>query len=127
MVADPSKKSYAMYQKWLENHFFGLVASAKYISENVDAQFGAAANDYMGQHWGVLDYLANPASSPLPVHYEYYLNNANKIDANAYAKANWRVINKAQEQLSLYADLQYRFIRYQMRGINDETMSELPL
>ena len=127
MVADPTKKSYGLYQKWLENHFFGAVLSAKYISENVDAQFGAAANDYMGQHWGTLDYLAKPALTVLPVHYEYYRNSGNKIDANAYAKANWRVINKAQERLSLYADLQYRFIRYSIAGINDETMSELPL
>ena len=116
-----------MYQKWLENHFFGAVLSAKYISENLDAQFGVAANDYIGAHRGVLDYLAKPASAPLPVHYEYYRNSANKIDANGYAKANWRVINRAQEKLSLYGDLQYRFVRYTMAGVNDETMTELPL
>ena len=127
MVADPSKKSYGLYQKWLENHFFGAVLSAKYISESVDAQFGAAANDYMGQHWGLLDFLAKPTIVPPPVHYEYYRNSGNKIDANAYAKANWRVIHRAQEQLALYADLQYRFIRYSIAGINDETMTELPL
>ena len=127
MVTNPKDKSYGLYQKWLENHFFGAVLSAKYISENIDAQFGAAANDYMGQHYGILDYLAKPTLSPLPVHYEYYRNSGNKIDANAYAKANWRVINKAREQLSLYADLQYRFLRYTMAGINDETMTELPL
>ena len=126
MVADPSAKSYGLYQKWLENHFFGAVFSAKYISEDLDAQFGVAANDYMGGHWGILDYLAKPTLTVLPVHYEYYRNNSNKVDANAYAKANWRVINKAQEKLSLYADLQYRFIRYQLAGVNDETMSELP-
>ena len=122
-----SGKSYGLYQKWLENHFFGLVASAKYISEAADAQIGVAANDYMGRHWGVLDYLAKPAAVVLPVHYEYYRNNSNKIDANAYAKANWRIIHRAQEQLALYADLQYRFVRYSMQGVNDETMSELPV
>ena len=122
-----SGKSYGLYQKWLENHFFGAVVSAKFISENADAQFGVAANNYIGQHWGILDYLAKPSETILPVHYEYYRNNANKIDANGYAKANWRIINRAQEKLSLYGDLQYRFIRYTMAGINDEDMSELPL
>ena len=124
---DESGKSYGMYQKWLENHFFGAVLSAKYISEAVDAQIGVSANDYMGQHWGILDYLAKPLATPLPIHYEYYRNAANKIDANAYAKANWRVINRAQEKLAIYGDLQYRFVRYTMRGVNDETMTELPL
>ena len=120
-------KTYGFYQKWLENHFGGAVISAKYISENVDAQFGVAANDYFGWHWGVLDYLETPSATALPFHYEYYRNKGNKIDANAYAKANWRIINKSQEKLSLYGDLQYRFVRYTLAGINDETMTELPL
>ena len=121
-----SGKSYGFYQKWLDNHFAGAVLSAKYISEAVDAQFGAAANDYIGAHWGILDYLETPSATPLPFHYEYYRNRSNKIDANAYAKVNWRVINRAQEKLSLYADLQYRFIRYMMRGMSDDSMMDLP-
>ncbi len=122
-----SGKSYGMYQKWLQNHFAGFLISGKYISEPVDVQLGAAANNYLGHHWGQLEYLQTPSALPLPVHYEYYRNRANKIDANAYAKANWRVFRRTQEQLALYADLQYRFVRYSMYGINDETMSELPL
>ena len=90
-------------------------------------QLGVAGNNYYGQHWGVLDYLAKPTLLPLPIHYEYYRNDANKIDVNTYAKANWRIIHKAQEKLALYADLQYRYVRYSMDGINDETMTELPL
>ena len=121
-----SGKSYGFYQKWLENHFAGAVVSAKYISEQVDAQFGAAANDYIGAHWGVLDYLKTPSATALPFHYEYYRNSANKWDFNTYAKVNWRVINKAQEKLALYADLQYRFIRYTMQGVSDDSMTELP-
>ncbi len=122
-----SGKSYGMYQKWLENHFAGFMISGKYISEPVDVQIGAAANNYLGHHWGQLEYLATPAAQQLPVHYEYYRNAANKIDANAYIKANWRVINKSQEKLAIYGDLQYRFVRYTMWGVNDETMTELPL
>ena len=124
---DASGKSYGMYQKHLNNHFFGAVVSAKYLSEAVDAQIGCAANDYIGAHWGILDYLATPTQEALPIHYEYYRNDANKIDANIYAKANWRIIHKAQEQLSLYADMQYRYVRYHRTGLNDENMENLPL
>ena len=92
-----------------------------------DAQFGVAGSNYVGQHWGVLDYLAKPTLAPLPIHYEYYRNRANKIDVNAYAKANWRVINKAQEKLAIYGDLQYRYVRYSRNGINEENMEDLPL
>ena len=124
-----SHKAYGMYRKQLDNHFFGGVLSVKYISEPVDLQFGGAANYYLGDHFGTLHYLEDiplPISnSPYP--YEYYRNNARKTDANIYAKANWRIINRAQEKLSLYADLQYRYVRYERNGMNDEDMTDLPL
>ncbi len=120
-----SHKAYGMYRKQLDNHFFGGVLSAKYISEPVDVQFGGAANYYLGDHFGTLHYLED--SLIIPINYEYYRNNARKTDANIYAKANWRIINHAQEKLSLYADLQYRYVRYERNGMNDEDMTDLPL
>ena len=120
-----SHKAYGMYRKQLDNHFFGGVLSAKYISEPVDLQFGGAANYYLGDHFGTLHYLED--SLIIPINYEYYRNNARKTDANVYAKANWRIINHAQEKLSLYADLQYRYVRYERNGMNDEDMTDLPL
>lgn len=127
LVTNPKDKSYGLYMKHLNNHYAGFIVSGKYLSEAADLQLGVAGNNYYGQHWGVLDYLAKPTLKPLPIHYEYYRNDANKIDVNTYAKANWRIIHKAQEKLALYADLQYRYVRYSMNGINDETMTELPL
>jgi len=122
------KKAYGMYRKFLDNHFFGAIVSTKYVSEPLDAQIGVAANDYIGAHYGTLNYIQDSVyGGALPVNYEYYRNHANKVDANAYAKVNWRVINRAQETLSLYADLQYRYVRYHRDGINDEDMEDLPL
>ena len=120
-----SYKAYGMYRKHLDNHFFGGVLSAKYVSEAVDMQFGGAVNHYLGEHFGTLNYLED--TLVLPINYEYYRNDANKTDANIYAKANWRIINRAQECLSLYADLQYRYVRYERNGMNDEDMTEWPL
>ena len=120
-----SHKAYGMYRKQLDNHFFGGVLAAKYISEPVDLQFGGATNYYLGDHFGTLHYLKD--SLIIPINYEYYRNNARKTDANIYAKANWRIINHAQEKLSLYADFQYRYVRYERNGMNDEDMTDLPL
>lgn len=120
-----SYKAYGMYRKHLDNHFFGGVLLAKYVSEAVDMQFGGAANHYLGEHFGTLNYLED--TLVLPINYEYYRNDAHKTDANIYAKANWRIINRAQECLSLYADLQYRYVRYERNGMNDEDMTEWPL
>ena len=122
-----SGKTYGMYQKWLNNHFAGAMLSTKYMSEMADVQIGIAGNNYVGHHWGQLEYLAQPSAAPLPIHYEYYRNKAYKADANAYAKANWRIIHRKNMQLSLYADMQYRFVRYSLNGINDENLEPLPL
>jgi len=127
LVSDPGSKSYGMYQKWLNNHYAGFMVSGKYMSEPVDVQIGAAGSNYIGQHWGILDYLAKPTLVQLPIHYEYYRNRANKIDVNTYAKANWRVINRGKEKLAIYGDFQYRYVRYSRNGINDENMEDLPL
>lgn len=120
-----SHKAYGMYRKHLDNHFFGGVLTTRYISEPLDLQFGGAVNHYIGEHFGTLHYLED--TLVLPVNYEYYRNDAKKTDANIYAKANWRVINQGQEKLSLYADLQYRYVRYERNGVNDEDMTNLPL
>ena len=120
-----SHKTYGLYQKHLNNHFFGAVLSAKYISEQVDVQFGGAANHYLGDHFGLLNYLEDTLI--LPVNYEYYRNDAKKTDANIYGKVNWRMLHRGQENLSLYADLQYRYVRYTRNGMNDEDMTDLPL
>ena len=125
----PNTKAYGMYRKQLDNHFFGGVLAAKYISEPVDLQFGGAANYYLGDHFGTLHYLEDiplPISnSPYP--YEYYRNNARKTDANIYAKAKYRLITSSPHRLTLYADLQYRYVRYERNGMNDEDMTDLPL
>ena len=120
-----SYKAYGMYRKHLDNHFFGGVLTTRYISEPLDLQFGGAVNHYIGEHFGTLHYLED--TLVLPVNYEYYRNDAKKTDANIYVKANWRVINRGQEKLSLYTDLQYRYVRYERNGVNDEDMTNLPL
>lgn len=120
-----SHKAYGMYRKHLDNHFFGGVLTTRYISEPLDLQFGGAVNHYIGEHFGTLHYLED--TLVLPVNYEYYRNDAKKTDANIYAKANWRIINRGQEKLSLYVDLQYRYVRYERNGVNDEDMTNLPL
>ena len=119
------KKTDGIYQKALDNHFYGAVLSTKYTSEAVQAQIGAAASHYQGQHYGKLLWVSDSLySRQLPYNYEYYRSRGQKVDANIYAKANWHVINRAKERLSLYADLQYRYVRYQMNGINADALKE---
>ena len=110
-------------QKHLRNHYFGGMASASYISEPTDITFGGVASHYLGDHFGYAqDYLYHMAEDV-----KYYNNQGTKTDINIYAKANWRVINQAQRKLTLYGDLQYRYVHYTIDGSNDDDDYQIPL
>ncbi len=113
-------------QKHLNNHFYGAVASLRYLSDPLSVQFGGAINHYIGKHWGNLIYC-RIEDYDLPDGYEFYRNQGDKTDANIYAKANWRILNTQKQQLALYADLQYRFVNYTINGINDEDLQPIPV
>ncbi|MCM1035256.1 MAG: TonB-dependent receptor plug domain-containing protein [Paludibacter sp.] len=122
------KKSDFIRQKHLNNHFYGGVLSFKYVSEPVDAQIGTAINNYNGLHYGNVIYVRDSLYPyNVPLNYEYYRNHGDKFDANVYARANWRIINQARQQLTLYADMQYRYVHYQIGGINDEDLQPIPV
>ena len=122
------KKAYALYRKHLNSHFYGVVVSGKFVSDPADVQLGMSGSNYTNDHFGRLPYINDAHyGGTLPVNYEYYRNMAQKRDANAYVKANWRVLNRRQDRLTIYADLQYRYIRYAFDGINDEDLSPIDL
>lgn len=103
-------------QKGLRNHFYGGILTSKYVHEKVDVQFGLALNQYRGLQYGNIDTTCT-ARSFMP----YYEGFGVKTDGNVYAKANWRVLHRGQEKLSLYGDLQYRMVDYRIWGDNEET------
>lgn len=122
------KKSDFVRLKNLKNHFYGGVLALRYISEPVDVVLGGAVNNYQGNHWGNITYIRDPHYPfGLPLNYEYYRSTGEKLDANVYLKALWRVVNKNQNRLSLYGDLQYRYVHYQIAGINDEDLMPIPV
>ncbi len=124
-AGDKVKKTDGIYRKQLANHYFGGIVTAKYTSEIVQAQMGVAASHYIGHHYGNLLWVSDSLYTQLlPYNHEYYRNKSHKTDANVFGKVNWNIIHRAQEKLSLYGDLQYRFIRYHMSGINADALKE---
>ena len=115
------KRSNFIRYKHLDNHYYGGVFSVNYRSEPADLTIGGAGSHYMGEHWGlVTDALYQTVSVQ-----EYYRSNGTKAEGNIYAKANWRIINQAKRRLTLYGDMQYRYIYYRLDGINDEDLQPL--
>jgi len=101
-------------RRWLDNQFYGTVFSATFSPSNrVNLVFGGGWNQYKGQHFGEVTWAEYAAA--FPINYRYYQDTASKTDLNVYTKANIEIISG----LDLFADFQYRTIRYSFLGYNE--------
>ncbi|UOB16252.1 TonB-dependent receptor [Abyssalbus ytuae] len=97
-------------RRWLDNDFYGTTFSVNYKNNNFNFIAGGAWNRYEGQHFGEIIWARYATDSN--IRDRYYDNDSEKTDFNVYSKANYDV----SEELSLFADLQYRSINYQANG-----------
>lgn len=109
------KKSSLVRQKLVDSGFGGGVFSANYSGDRLTASIGGAANYYSNDHYGKVLWVENYMGTLNPDH-EYYRNTGEKTDANLYVKANYELT----KTLNFYADLQYRYINYKIKGNNDK-------
>lgn len=90
-------------KKWLDNHFYGLVSTLYGNLENLNLNFGLAANQYFGKHFGNVSGVTYPQI----FEHEFYRNNALKNEVSGFAKAIYKV-----NQLEFFGDAQIRNIDY---------------
>jgi iron complex outermembrane receptor protein len=110
-VAVPSSLIDLVRRKWLDNNFYGQIASLSYEKDNNQITLGGGWTTYDGLHYGRLPYLS---LSNFTKNDNYYFNNAIKKDFNGYVKWNHQFNNK----LSSFIDLQYRNVAHQMNGFD---------
>ena len=104
-------------KKAMDNGFGGGIFSIAYKDQRLNAALGGGFNRYEGHHFGQVLWVKNYIGSLTPDH-EYYRNKGTKNDGNIYLKADYQLTNG----LNMYADMQYRFIIYNMDGIDDDIM-----
>jgi iron complex outermembrane receptor protein len=98
-------------RRWLRNDFYGFTYSLNYKpTNNFNLTFGGAYNEYDGDHFGQVTWAQYASNGSNDRH--YYDNTGFKNDFNSYLKANYNLA----ENLSLFADLQYRRIFYSVLG-----------
>lgn len=97
-------------QRWLDNHFAGAVAHVKYDKARWKLWMGGGYNQYHGQHYG--EVIWSSVATTYDVPFRYYDNRAVKHDGNAFGRAQFLI----NEKLSILGDLQYRGIRYEFEG-----------
>ncbi len=101
-------------RKWMANDFYGLVYSLNYKKDKLDAKIGGGMNLYSGDHYGRIIWMRHPGSAES--NHQWYFNNGEKREASLYGKADYSL----SEQLSVFGDLQYRFVNYSLRGEDDD-------
>jgi iron complex outermembrane receptor protein len=101
-------------RKWLSNDFYGLIYSLGYNNKKLEANLGGSLNLYSGDHYGRIIWMRYPGNTKMDQ--EWYLNNGEKGEMSFYGKANYSLSRK----FMFFGDLQYRYIRYKLRGPDDD-------
>ncbi len=104
-LPDQGSEEYSDFirKKWLDNDFYGAVATLYGKIENVDLNFGLVGNQYYGRHFGEVNGVFFTEIQD----HEYYRNRSVKNEAASFAKAIVRL-----NRFEIFGDLQLRHIDY---------------
>ncbi|HAI20232.1 MAG TPA: TonB-dependent receptor, partial [Xanthomarina gelatinilytica] len=101
-------------RRWLDNDFYVVNANVNYKTNALNVILGTSYSTYSGDHFGEIIW-AQYASNSM-IRDRYYNGNGKKIDASSFAKATYRL----NGHLSLYLDLQSRYVHYKTTGTNSD-------
>ena len=107
------KKTDIVRRKWMKNDFYGAIYNLNYTSEILNLSFGGGINNYDGNHFGNVIWAKN--YNNLSNGDRYYDNDGEKLDYNLFLKGSYYF----SPALSVFGDLQFRGIRYQVNGTSD--------
>ena len=101
-------------RRWLDNRFYGQIASLTYKKNKEQFILGGGWNKYDGLHFGAL-----PSNNPILATFDftdfkYYNNNGIKKEYNTYAK--WE--HAFNDKLTSFLDLQFRHVQHTMNGFD---------
>ena len=99
-------------QKWVKNTFTGYNIAVNHKVWRFNNTFGQGMSYFVGKHYG----LAHLADFEDPDEHRWYQNEGNKTDGYLFAKTNFEV----SEYINLFADLQYRYVRYIIEGNHED-------
>ncbi|MFV0536759.1 MAG: TonB-dependent receptor [Dysgonomonas sp.] len=108
------KKSDVIHRKQMMNDLYVGGLNLKYDRNEFALTLGGMYSYYDGDHYGRL--LWAKYNQNIPNDYEWNRNSAVKQDANVFLKAEYRPL----DNLSLFAEIQDRYIDYRMKGLDDD-------
>lgn len=101
-------------RKWMSNDFYGLIYSLNFRNEKIETSIGGGMNLYLGDHYGRIIWMQYPGTTERD--HQWYFNRGEKGEVNIYGKISYSV----SDRISVFGDLQYRYIKYNLDGIDDD-------
>ena len=123
MTYDGVKKSDFVRKKGLSQNTYGFIWNANYKNDAWDVIGGMSLQEFDGNHFGYVTYIANDDVRKKYMSngdYKYYDSDATKFDGSTFVKAAYHI----NEQWDIFGDLQYRYVQYETNGKNDKFYSE---
>ena len=102
-------------RRWLDNDYYVASLNVNYKDENIDFISGIYGSIYKGDHFGEITW-ARYFDQNSEKNDRYYEGTGEKDEFTAFAKATYRL----NDNLSLFGDLQGRFITYETGGLKDD-------
>ncbi len=115
--SDTINRTNLIRQKWLDNDYYGLNLTLNYQRNALKLNAGGSWNQYRGDHYGKIVWAQ---IARLGDHdRNWYFNTGEKTYYNLFVKGQYQLA----KALSLYLDLQYRYIDYSIDGTHDDMSS----
>ena len=106
-------RSDIIYRKAMDNDYWVLNTNLRYRSRVLDITGGFNWSNYRGGHWGTVLWTKTLGDVESP---DWYSNTGRKLDKSVFVRAEYHPLH----WLTAYVDLQYRSIRYQFAGVDDD-------
>ena len=112
--SDTIRKCDLINRKYLDNDFYCVTFSGNYKQDDhLMVSLGGAWSNYFGEHYGKVIWAQYASNGD--INRNWYYNTGKKEDFNIFAKGNLRIIS----QINIFADLQYRHVKYDIDGTLD--------
>ena len=116
---DTITRSDMIRRLWLDNDLFVGTYNLEYSTKKLLLTIGGSASEYLGDHYGEIIW-SEIGLAPGQIH-QFYFNDARKTDLSQFVKAEYQASNK----LTLFGDLQYRYVRYTGGNGQDRNLRDI--
>ena len=125
-AVDGVKKSDMIYRKQMDNDLYVFQSELRYVSERLRVNGGVNLSRYDGGHWGEMLWarLLGPDYDYASMNrdYTWYRNDGIKQELTGFLRSEFQPL----PWLTAYADLQYRYLGYNLTG-RDDKASSIPI